>query len=422
MPKPWIQNWPSVAISEPRELVLKIMQAGIDAIDTELVLKKSIELNEQTLSVGEKKYNLKEFGSVYVLGFGKASAKAAEVIETIIGPIISAGVVISNVPATCAKIRSFVGTHPLPSLANVAAAKEMAKLIEEIKENDLVICLISGGGSALLCWDEEEFHQGKQLYENYLKTGQDIAGLNTVRKHISRAKGGGLAKMLYPATVVGLIFSDIAGGRDDLVDSGPTFFDGTTSQDAKRIVEKYGLGQYKLYETPKEEEYFHKVTNLTVVANTMGLWAMKKYAEDLGVQANILSAEMYFSPEETMEKILAAAKPGWVILGGGEVKLKIDKAGGRGGRSMNMCMHALNYISERDTFCSIDSDGLDNSDCAGAIVDTGTSTRLNHLNLDLKHYQQHFDGYTLFEQTGSELIYTGPTEANVSDFLALYRK
>ncbi len=380
MPKPWIHNWQNVATTGPRESILKILQAGIDAIDTEQVLKKSMQLHAKALHINDKIFHLQDFEAVYVLGFGKASAKAAEITESILGDVITDGIVISNVPASTKRIRSFVGTHPIPSEPNVVAAKAMSELITKVTEKDLVICLVSGGGSSLLCWDTEELRQGKQLYENYLKTGEDIVSLNTVRKHLSHAKGGGLAKMLYPATVLGLIFSDIAGGRDDLVDSGPTFFDGTTIDDAKRIVDKYDLGNYTFIETPKDEHIFEKVTNITLVSNSMGLRAMQLYAEDLGLHAHVLSSELYFSPEETMEKFLAAAKPGWVILGGGEVKLKITKSGGKGGRSMNLCMHALHYITEKDTFASIDSDGLDNSDCAGSIVDNSTKQRIQSLN------------------------------------------
>ncbi len=422
MEKNWITNWDQLATTPERELVLKIANAGLDAINTDSVMREYIKLDGDKLSVKGQDFELSKFKRVLVIGFGKASGKAALTLDSILGEKITDGVVISLTNPECKHIRTLVGTHPLPSLQNIEAAKEMANLIKDISEEDLVICLISGGGSALLCWDGKEMEQNTKLYNEYLKTGDDIKSLNTVRKHISNVKGGGLAAKLYPATVIGLIFSDIAGDNDHLVDSGPTFLDTSTVFDAKTIIDKYNLGEFELNETPKDASLFEKVNNITLVSNRTALAAMKTCAETLGKKSVIVSAEIFDMSEQTMKQMLEAAEPGTVILGGSEIKLIVTQGGGKGGRNTYLSTYSLNCLTEADTFAAVASDGLDNSDCAGAIVDNNTILKVKEQNLDTKDALERYDGYSLFEKTGHELIFTGPTEANVSDYLILYRK
>ena len=252
MGKVWIQNKQQLSKTSARAKVLEIIEAGYNAIDTECVVKASVKLDGSILTIKSQSFDLNDFKNVYVLGFGKASAKAALALESILGDHITDGIVVSIKTADTKRIRTYVGTHPLPSYQNVEVAERMQELIAKIAEKDLVISLASGGGSALLCWTKEECDQGIRLYQNYLKTGEDIKGLNTVRKHISLVKGGGLAKILHPATVVSLIFSDVAGDNYHFVDSGPTYKDTSTIADAKSIIDQYSLGEYDLLETPKK--------------------------------------------------------------------------------------------------------------------------------------------------------------------------
>lgn len=417
----WIQNRKDLEITPERKLVLDIAEAGLDAINTESVVKNSLSLSGTELSINGNVFELSDYQNLYILGFGKASAEAAEALEAVLGEKISDGIVISLHKSNCTRIQTFEGTHPLPSKTNVEVAERMAHLIKKITEHDLVITLISGGGSALLCWTNEECEQGIKLYNNYLKTGDDIKALNTIRKHISPAKGGGLAKMLYPATVISLIFSDVAGNNDHLVNSGPTFYDESTVADAKAIIEKYELGDYALTETPKDKKYFEKVTNITLVSNQTALNAMKRAAESLGKTATIISSELLNPAHETIELFLQEAKPGTILLAGSEIKLLVTKSGGKGGRNTYLATYALQKLHETDTFAAIASDGLDNSDCAGALVDKHTNIAIEHEKISLSDYLENFDGYTLFEKTGHELVYTGATKANVSDYLIFYR-
>lgn len=423
MPHSWITNRNQIATTPERELVLTVAEAGLDAIDTAQVVHNSLKLNGTQLSIKNQNFDLSQYQRVLVLGFGKGSSKAAKALDDVLGNHITDGVVISLKTSDCQHIRTFAGTHPLPSMQNVAVAQTMAEMIKDISSDDLIILLLTGGGSALLCWDEQELEQGTRLYNSFLKTGDDIKALNTVRKHISQTKGGGLAKMLYPATVVSLIFSDVAGNNDHVVVSGPTFLDTSTVADAQAIIDKYDLGLFTLNETPKEQKYFEKVHNMTLVSNVTALEAMKEQAEQLGTKALVVSAEMFTPADKTLDVLLKNAGPGTMVLGGSEIKLVVTKqTGGRGGRNTYLATYALNHLTDQDTLAAVASDGLDNSDCAGAIVDASTKQSLKEKNLNPDEYLANYDGYGLFEKTGHELIFTGPTEANVSDYLILYRK
>lgn len=423
MSKQWINNREQIFTSTEKKLVLEIAEEGLDAIDTELVMQTQIKLEGNFLKIKNKTFDLKNYKRVLVLGFGKASGKASLALENILGNKITAGVTISLKTVPTKIIKTFAGSHPLPSLENVQVAKKMAELVKDVTADDLVICLVSGGGSSLLCWDEQECEQGTRLYKSFLKTGGDIKILNTVRKHISQAKGGGLAKLLYPATVVGLIFSDVAGDNANFVNSGPTFYDESTVKDAQKIINDFELGNFELNETPKEKEYFANVHNLTLVSNTTALEAMKKKAESLGIPTVIVSSELFEDAEKTLAVLFKAAKPGTMVLGGSEIQLIIkNSVGGKGGRNTYIATAAISKIQESDIFAAVASDGLDNSDCAGAVIDYETVKKVKQAGLDPNYFLNRYDGYSLFEQTGHELIFTGPTEANVSDYLILYKK
>ncbi len=421
MARRWVQNAGALETTPERAAVLDIVEAGLDAIDTTVVVNRSVKLTGDLLTIDGQLFDLRNFGKLYVLGFGKASAKAALALEGILGERITDGVVVSNAPAPTERIRCYVGTHPLPSRENVTIAERMRELVARVKPEDLVLCLVSGGGSALLCWTEAEREQGVRLYESYLSSGDDIKNLNTVRKHISEVKGGGLAKLLYPATVASLIFSDIAGNSYHFVDSGPTYPDSSTVADAQAIVDRYGLGSFQLTETPKDPRYFERVYNMPVISNVIALERMADRVRTLGLEPRVVSSELYETADRTMALLLGASAPGTVALAGSEMKLLVDRPGGKGGRNAYLALKAVEQLGGRDTFAAVASDGLDNSDAAGAIVDAGTLARARAAGTDPASYLGRFDPYTAFASLGHELMFTGPTEANVSDFLVLYR-
>ena len=416
----WIKNWEEIARNPERQDALKIAEAGLNAINTRSAIKNTVVLNDDVLTVHQTKINLADYESIKVIAIGKASAAASEALEEILNEKITAGVSLGiTVSEKCRIIKNFKGTHPHPSTQNIKASKEIAEIAQNSSDKDLAIVIVSGGGSALLSWPESECDQGKKLYDNFLSAGATIQELNVARKHLSLLKGGGLAKLLYPSTVISLILSDIPGDEYEHVASGPTYLDSSTIHDAQKIIEKYGLGDFDLLETPKEQKYFEKVLNIPLVSNRLALEAMTQEAQNLGYNPLLLTSKMYDSQTDAIQQIFEYAKPRTVVLAGGATSLKITRSGGTGGRNMNLAMQAVTKLSESDTFVSLASDGLDNSDSAGAIVDFET---LQHPETTkIQEYIEKFDCYTFLQKT-NDLIFTGPTEANVSDLMFLLRK
>lgn len=419
----WIKNAAELTTTPGRELALKIAEAGLEAIDTAKVVASSVRVHDNILHIKDAKFELDKYKRIKVIGFGKASCEAAAAIEKILGEKITGGAIIDIAVGKCKFIEHFVGTHPMPTAQNVEATKHVVDLAEGVTEEDLVIVLVSGGGSALLCYPQSECEQSALLYERFLKTGATIQELNLVRKHISTLKGGGLAKLFYPATIVGLIFSDVPGNHDQIVASGATFKDVSTAEMAKEILKKYGIDEkeFQFVETPKDDKFFERVTNITLVSNNLALDAMKKQAEGLGLRANILSAEIYDKARVAMNKLVAGLEDCDVVLGGGETSLIIDKKGGSGGRNMFLALEAIQHLKPGMSFVALASDGRDNSDGAGAIVDADTGEKIKKMDLDINLYLANYDPERMFHETRHEIIMTGPTGANISDLMVLIK-
>ena len=340
------------------------------------------------------------------------------------GTRINEGAVIGLEKIKCDYIETFAGTHPKPSKANVLAGKKIIKIIENSNENDLIIVIVSGGGSSLLCYPESELEQGIRLYDSFLKCGRSTIELNTVRKHISALKGGGLAKLAYPATIIGLIFSDVPGNNHfEDVASGPTYRDKTTIKDAEKIIEENSLGKFDLIETPKEYKYFDKVHNFVLVSNETAVEAMAKKAQEFNLGVNIISTDLYDEIDKALEKIFSAQKDNSVVLAAGEPNIKVKEKGGQGGRNLHMGLQAIKMkmIDKNSVFIPFASDGMDNSDVAGVVIDKNTIEKVEKLDLNVDDYLKRFDSYTFFQKTG-DMIMTGPTGANVSDLMILLTK
>lgn len=417
MQKQWIKNKSEIATSFGREAALKIIEAGLEAIDTQKIVESAVSLENDVLKIKDQSFDLKKFKRIKVIGFGKVAASAALVLEKILGDKISDGVVIDVVQEQCQRIKTFIGSHPEPSLENVEATKHILDLAQDVSEDDLILVIVSGGGSAMLCGSESEYLQGQKLYQEFLKSGGTIYELNTIRRHISSLKGGGLAKLFYPATIVGLIFCDISGNACNDVASGPTFKDHSSAKDAEGILEKYNISGISLNETFKDDMYFKKVSNILLVSNLTALDAMARQAENLGFKAKVISAEIYDSAEETIKKMMAAESK-TVVLAGGEISIQVKDHVGSGGRNQYLALSAISYIQGHQVFASVASDGWDNSDAAGALADEITRLKSEQLNLNTKEYIQRCDSYNFFKKTG-DLIFTGHIKSNVADLMLL---
>lgn len=425
MQKQWVENYKELAITENRKLALDIANAGYDAINTKMVLLNSIKLENDILTILDKSFDLSKFKKIKVVGFGKASCEAAVALEKILGKKIDEGVVVGLRKVTCDYIETFVGTHPRPTNVNILPGKKIFDIVDKSDEDDLVIAIVSGGGSALLCYPENECIQGGKLYDEFIKCGKTTIEMNTVRKHLSLIKGGGLAKVAYPATVIGLIFSDVPGDHFGDVASGPTYKDESTMDDVKKIIENNNLGQFDLIETPKEEKYFEKVHNFVLVSNKTAVLAMEKRSKELGLKVKIISTELYDEVGTSIKIIFDALKSfnGEVILAAGEPNLEVKKKGGTGGRNLYMGVKAIEMgmIKEDLVFIPLASDGMDNSDAAGVVVDNTTVEKINNLKININKNLADYNAYPVFKESG-DIIMTGPTGANVSDLMILLKK
>ena len=423
MVKNWIKNLDVLAITENRKLALEIMGAGLDAIDTEHVVNSSLSLVGDILFVNGKEFNLANFKRIKIVGFGKSSCLAALALENILGNKITEGAVIGLEKIDSKYIESFVGTHPKPSIVNVSASKRIYEIVKDSNEEDLIIVLVSGGGSAFLCYPESEYIAGGKLYEAFLKSGKTIGEINTVRKHLSILKGGGLVKLAYPATVIGLIFSDVPGDIFENVASGPTYKDETTIEDAQKLITENNLGDFDLIETLKEEKYFEKVNNFVLVSNKIAVEKMAEKAREFNLDVSILSTDLYDEVNVALDKLFLSIKNNTVVLAAGEPSILVKKGEGKGGRNLHMGLSVINnkLLDENSVFVSFASDGMDNSDVAGAIVDKNTIEKIEKLNLNVAEYLERCDSYPVFQKSG-DMIITGPTGANVSDLMILLTK
>ncbi len=418
MPNHCIQNFEELAQTSLRQDALEIIEAGLSSIDTQHVVQKNVQLNGSILSIQAQEYDLHQYENIRVIGFGKASCEAAYALEQILGDHLTNGAAIGTHKTTCETIHTYQGTHPRPSSHNVDITEKLVKISQQAGKNDLVLAVVSGGGSALLCYPESECEQGQRLYNKFLESGGSIQELNTVRKHLSALKGGGLAKMLHPATVAGLIFSDVPGGHPEYVASGPTYPDKSTIQDARHIIKKYKLGNYELNKTPKEDKYFQRVKNFPLVSNAQALDRMKEKAKNLDYNSSILSSEIYENDEKVLNNFFKKAEKNTVLLGGGEPAFQIPPDAGKGGRNQQLALRALAHLSENQVFASIASDGTDNTEAAGALVDFQTINSMEELNLSPETFSRQFNSYPFFEKTGDHII-TGPTGSNVADLILL---
>ncbi|HMQ02032.1 MAG TPA: DUF4147 domain-containing protein, partial [Candidatus Doudnabacteria bacterium] len=268
----------------------------------------------------------------------------------------------------------------------------------------------------------------RQITQALMDAGATILEMNTVRKHLSSVKGGGLAKYAYPATMINLIFSDIPGDDISMVASGPTVPDTTTIADAMAVMEKYQvldrcrMDQCGMRETPKELRYFRAVQNILFCSGAVALAAMKRQAHDLGLRVRVWSSAFSGEAKELARQMLADIKPGECVLAAGESVVTIStKEKGSGGRNQEMALAALLALPPHTVFAAINTDGRDNSDIAGAIVDENNLRKAEHLGLDLADFLRRHDEYNVLSDIHASIV-TGITGSNVSDLVAIIRE
>jgi glycerate-2-kinase len=412
----YIKNFDTLALSNPRKVVLQLIEEAFTSIVPKNVMQSHFRLEESTLSIQDKKYDLSHYKRVFIVGFGKGSSGICKFIEEILGERLTAGWDIDVVDESFQKIKYTKGTHPLPSQTNVTYTEEVLSSLQNLTEEDLVIIVVCGGGSALFEAPVIPLARLEAVGKELLNSGANISEMNIVRKHLSKVKGGGLAEKLYPAKIVGLMFSDVPGNDMMVIASGPTVMDTTTKSHVKEVVEKYALKsvtEEDLIETPTDEKYFKNVDNMIMVSNKTALDAMYTKAKELGYKATILTDRLQGDAKQIGKVLLSETRDNEILLAGGETTVKVTGTG-KGGRNQMVVLGALQFIHEKDVVVAFDSDGWDYTTFAGAIGDTKTVEKAKEEGLEIKAFLDNDDSTTFFEKIGDG-IDTGKLESNVSD-------
>jgi glycerate 2-kinase len=436
-------------IMNNREIAETIFMAGVRSVLPEKLIMGTWRLEGSLLSIGDQKIPLDGIRNIYLIGAGKASAAMGHYVESILGNRITDGHIVVKYGYSCKlkRIKVTEAGHPIPDTSGFKAAEEIIGISSQAVENDLVICLISGGASALLA-DLPGGILPEELYivNNLLiRCGATINEINCVRKHLSRIKGGQLARIIRPAQLVTVILSDVTGNPLEVIGSGPTVPDSSTFNDALKVIEKYNLttdltsgvlnylkdGASGIHtETPKPgDPLFEGAINILAGTNQIALRAAKNEAVSLGYKSYIIDSELNGDVESVCESVLNTAqsfknnndiqKP-VCLLYGGETTIKISGKG-RGGRNQHLALSAAIRLGNTTgiTFLSAGTDGTDGpTDAAGAVADAETVKRAAILNEDPENYLCEFNSYSFFKRVGGQIM-TGPTFTNVMDLVVV---
>ncbi len=429
-----------------RRDIVTIFHAALGAVDPIVTVQRHVRRRDNGLEIRGHLYDLSAYEKIYVVGAGKASAAMAMALEDLLGNRLKAGVVNVKIghtlPLNIVKVNE--ASHPVPDRAGLQGTREIIKLLRQTGKRDLVFCLISGGGSALLPSPAEgvTLQDKQQLTRHLMECGANIHEINTLRKHVSGIKGGRLAQLAYPSTLISLILSDVIGDDLDTIASGPTVPDRSTFVDCLRILEKYQAkgripsqiksflekgAASKIEETPKEDDpAFQRTQNVIIASNILAVKAAKEKAEELGYHSLILSSMIEGETRDVAKVHAAIAKeilknghplPGPAcLISGGETTVTI-RGPGLGGRNQEFALAAALEIEglEEIVLLSGGTDGTDGpTDAAGAIADGQTIKRAGQLGLDAEQFLRQNDSYRFFQPLG-DLLMTGPTLTNVMD-------
>ena len=435
-----------MSIEKLRADARAIFEAGLKEANPIVAVKEHLKRDGDKLLIQDRTYELESYENIYVIGMGKAAASMAQAIEEVLGDKLSGGIVNVKYGHSVAlkKIKINEAAHPVPDEAGLIGSREIIDLLKTTSENDLVICLISGGGSALLPVPAGDLTlEDKQVVtQSLLDCGANIHEINSIRKQISAVKGGRLAARVYPSSLISLILSDVIGDDLDVIASGPTVPDTHTFHDCRNIISKYELDEKvpkrvidyieagcdgEIEDTPKPDSpIFEKTLNAIVGSNILAVNSAKKKAQDLGYNTLILSTFIHGETEEVAKVHTAIAreitfsgnpitKPACVISGG-ETTVTIEGKG-QGGRNQEFVLAAAIDIDglENVVVLSGGTDGNDGpTDAAGAIADGKTIRRGNKLSLNAYEYLCENNSYNYFNPLG-DLLITGPTNTNVMD-------
>ena len=433
--------------SSARRDIREILSSALQAADAGRLVASRVRLEGPDLRVGRERYRLDEHSGVSVYGIGKAAAHMAAPLEDVLGERIAGGLVIvkDGYAAPLRRIDVMEGGHPVPDRRSVAATRAMIDRLRRSRGDELVLFLVSGGGSSLLVKPADGLSLDEKVRANraLLQSGAPIEEINAVRRHLSAVKGGGLIPTIHPATLVNLVLSDVVGDPLELIASGPTVPPRTTGIDPIAVVERYGL-RGKMPERVLQRlrnarkagisastappEIRARVDNVLIGNNRSLLDGARRKAEALGYEARILTSELKGEAREEAERLSRIAidmkrgrrssSPPLCLLIGGETTVTV-RGKGIGGRCTEFALSAAISVSgEEIVVLAAGSDGTDGpTDAAGAISDGETCRRARRAGLDPMAALRANDSYPFFESIG-DLVVTGPTRTNVMDLYA----
>ena len=435
------------------EAVQRILAAAVQAVDPANAVAQTMQRQGNCLTIAGQEYDLTQFGRVRVIGAGKAGAPMAQAAARILGERLSDGLVItkqgySDDPQKAAPIVLLEAGHPVPDERSVRGAQRLIELLQDSRPDDLVLCLISGGGSALMVAPVPGLNLSdlQRLTSILLACGANIYEINTLRKHLDQVKGGGLARLVFPARLVTLALSDVVGDPLDVIASGPTVPDPSTFQDAREVLERYSIQDKapaeviahiqkglhgEISETPKPGDgLFASVQNVIVGSNLQAAQAALKQAAQEGFHPLLLTTYLQGEARQVgralatiARQVIATGQPAprpACIIAGGETTVTV-RGDGLGGRNMELALASVLELSGLPAvLISLATDGGDGpTDAAGAIVTGQTLAQARLAGLDPQDYLTRNDSYHFFAAL-EDLLRPGPTQTNVNDLTFLF--
>lgn len=430
-------------LSETAEAIFK---EAVRSVHPENLIRNTVSISEKQLTIGEHRFSRASLNRIYVLGAGKAAAGMAQALEKVAGDLIHEGLIVVKYDheLPLRKIKQLSAAHPVPDQNGAVAAAKIHQMLQNTTANDLVICLWSGGASALLadCPEIISLNDLQTVSDRLLRSGAAITEINTVRKHLSTLKGGQLARLASPASLLSLIISDVVGDDPAVIASGPAVPDPSTFQDAIEVLDRYfpagepaprtvrdylekGLAG-QLPETPKPgDPLFRNVNHLIIGSNEVALSAAARKALQAGFFVKLLGARAEGPAEDVASFLVNQAKthtgpfPVCFLLGGeSTVEVRGD---GTGGRNQHLALAAALKLEQAGlpgaVVLSAGTDGTDGpTDQAGAVADVGTLQKARSMNRSPEEFLARCDSFHFFEQVGGH-VHTGPTQTNVMDLM-----
>ena len=426
-----------------KEIAITLMEEAIKSADPYKAVKRALKVEDNRLIIKGKEFPIK--GKAYVLAFGKAACSMAQAVETILDDKIAEGIAVTKYGYSLPlkKIKVIEAGHPIPDENSMRGAQLGVELARKIGKDDILLVLISGGGSALFMLPEDGISLEDKMKTNelLLKSGAKIYEINTVRKHISKVKGGKLAK-LVKGTLISLILSDVVGDLLEAIASGPTVKDPTTFQDAYRLLTLYNVWD-KLPESVKRhielgikgereetlKEDLPNVHNFLIASNSLACESAKRKAEELGLNAYIITTTLEGEAREVaiafgsiIEEIYHRERPfkrPCVLIAGGETTVTIEGEPGLGGPNQEFALSIARKISglRGVAVLAMDTDGTDGpTDAAGGLVDSYTLETLKERGIDVEEFLKAHNAYEALKEANA-LLLTGATRTNVNSII-----